>query len=423
MVLITWFDMWEFMDKMLLQKLYKLNFVLNSMRFDKYNPARNSVNELQNYTNLYVAKQQTSTLFPSIMLGKFLLLFVLLFSISFVSAVYSPDSSVCFPSNYYGAVSLCNDLEGLDSCMCKKTQYNPQTDAFYCDIDNVVSCPYGCYSNPTGSDFCLGQNFIPDCSEGHMKCEDIFIYECVGGLWKKVRACVDQECEEYSYNHADCVLKEEDTYYCLGNLDECFWSDHKGDNCYDTLQECESQIGYCCYKFDFFGSDYDLNNADCQPQIGLISYAGCDDDLGYCCSRMTDFNYKKGSCSSNEKVFFGLTEQECENKNVVYEDHTGEAFGGDSECAWYDLVCWSGKWASESTETFLRSFFKNASPLFLIVIFLVFLFVYRPVLGVLVKLGKFGIFFAFLSIAIVVLLIWKPEVLSAIAEFVGIGVG
>ena len=229
--------------------------------------------------------------FKTLMDKKMVILNVFLFLLilPIVSAIYNPDDAVCFPDD--------------PLMMCKKTYTSG--DYFYCDIDDVVSCPSklvlgvqvgGCFSNPVGSDFCAtgesvadggGEVEIPDCSEGYMRCGDGVFYnpngdvqECVDGHWVVKEDCGSFFCIEQTFNNAYC---EVDWFYCLSDQG-CYLKSKDGNNCYNTLEDCNSQIGYCCYSSD-------------DP---------------------SSFHWVKGSCNTDELYIFGseITENSCSNRNA-----------------------------------------------------------------------------------------------------------
>lgn len=137
---------------------------------------------------------------------------------------------------------------------------------FLCDIDNIVQCEYGCalnYGNGNPSEgWCIDESgnptILPDCTKDFMRCglgstadSSGDIYKCVDGKWKLIlENDGTQTCREYSTFRAEF---ETEFWYCIGgnSVAGIYLSDKDSaqgkDNCYETLEEAQSNIEYCCY--------------------------------------------------------------------------------------------------------------------------------------------------------------------------------
>lgn len=120
---------------------------------------------------------------------------------------------------------------------------------WYCNIDSVVYCDKGC---DIINNKCIGNNdpgYGSQCNENYMQCGNGLnydpsgdLYKCVNGYWSLIEYC-DEGCTENSVTFASCSSK---MYYCKDAVNRCYASSIDLDNCYDTIEKCESKSKYCC---------------------------------------------------------------------------------------------------------------------------------------------------------------------------------
>lgn len=274
---------------------------------------------------------------------------MIVFSISLVSAVFSESDPVCMGGQWEGY--LCNT---------PYYRYLPYEDEpqFYCDtigdqaLMDMTRCNIGCFNNPVGADFCLLSDeekeekeeeevivpeapplkedpeeegkFVVDeekaklavvkyeCLENSMKCGegDEYdkggdVYKCVDDTWQIYERCEDRTCEEKGAYYSRCAIK---WYYCVSSIN-CYLMDKKDKNCYDTQEECESKIGFCCYKSGTRGKSYIWREGQCASDEFFVQGTGID--------------FKK--CAS-------------------YNTEPSKACAYEYACSWYDLPCYIDTW-------------------------------------------------------------------------------
>lgn len=148
-------------------------------------------------------------------------------------------SPMCFPETdpicSTVPATYVNGIPVVYPCLCTNALYSYGN--YYCDIDDIVTCVNGCQNGA-----CIGG--VSECIENNEECRDNQVYKCLSGKWILEEKCYEKPCKEENSNTAYC---EEKRYYCTNpNGPPCFWSTQKQSNCYDTVEECNSNIGYCC---------------------------------------------------------------------------------------------------------------------------------------------------------------------------------
>lgn len=205
----------------------------------------------------------------------------------YLGSVFGEEvGEVCFPEDD----PKCTILEGGYDCVCLNTiLYNGE---YYCDIDDVVSCPSGCNYDqpiPTCNDeleciaglerCCLSSE---DCNSGVQRSEGD-PYVCGLDGWTKTRTCFGgEECVEETAYYADCMPI--DWYYCTDNT-RCWKSSTDTGNCYKSedaclnnrevwcltidKKECIERKGYCLDgELSFRGTQAGAAEMNCRGQIG-----------------------------------------------------------------------------------------------------------------------------------------------------------
>lgn len=140
----------------------------------------------------------------------------------------STGNPLCFPT---------------DEVLCKNPLVDPTglTNYFYCNVDDVVSCPQGCDRTTTPNE-CKGSIPEPNCNEGYMICEANDLFKCVNGDWELQEDCGDGKCvESNSATFSYCIAGE---FYCFEPFQQrCTFSDKKvSDLCFEDKTECEGLI-------------------------------------------------------------------------------------------------------------------------------------------------------------------------------------
>lgn len=237
--------------------------------------------------------------------------FLLLFSIALANA-----ESMCFPEGdpYCDLANpnspcVCNDIIEID-------------DYFYCDIDDIVSCPNGCENGE-----CVGGT--PSCSNGAERCcasaEDCDEYDangdafrCVSGEWERIERCErDDICTEYGANEAVC---EGERFYCMNNqIGECYWTDpsdgRRPNNCCDTLEQCRTNlINYCiaqdgsctkryggCNSNEQFRQGTNIDDAWCASQGEEAKCESCWE--WFTKSKEPEFENNPTTCNPNAIIY------------------------------------------------------------------------------------------------------------------------
>src|SRR3990167_3076504 len=214
---------------------------------------------------------------------KLLIITIFLFSLLLLSACQKPVEKT-------GATNSCCDIGCLTSLSCKDFasttgcpslyKYEPTVDQcvkntglqslgqlcfpdkkslckdafwndgyFYCDIDNVVSCPNGCLNG-----LCQGTVPIPDCSEGSTQCgltiknePSADPYKCTGGKLVQTDTCTNDEYCTFDFGDAKCFSGWK---YCLNDNRECIKCSSNFPNTYDTSEQCRSNVPFWCLSTD-----------------------------------------------------------------------------------------------------------------------------------------------------------------------------
>jgi len=207
---------------------------------------------------------------------QYLFLFILLFGIYSVSAtlIFENGQWVCYndfnqligPALEFDNTICTGDNISFYACQgggyaCDTGRDDPTLGDIldlYCELENsydFVECENGC-NYQTGL---CNEGYI-ECSNDYMGCcndaedckKNIYrdegdTFKCINNKWEFQEDC-KIGCTEQSYNYAFCNFNK---YYCTGAID-CYWSDTKFSNCYETPEECSSNLGFCCRDKDFF---------------------------------------------------------------------------------------------------------------------------------------------------------------------------